>query len=337
MTYTATPTNVLLYGCGSVGAVYLYQLQQAKCTVTAVCRSNYAQVKQVGFSLRSVRYGNVRYSPDKVIRNISDASDQTFDFVLVCTKSFPGSKPSLADQLRPILEDRPETAIVLAQNGIRIEEEVAAAFPYNPVLSGVVYCPAVQTDPGTIEYPEMLNLLELGTYPANAPVGHQIAAERFAELMIKGGGGAEVHDDIQVARWSKLLMNAAWNPVCALTLCTDGEFLLTSDPFAYDLAWGVMKEIVELAEKVGVKGVTKEVAEKKFRISKRRAETGTGREMSMLQDIKQGRVLEVEAIVGNAVRLGRQYGVKMTRLETIYPLLVARCAALLRQQAKSET
>ena len=42
MPFQGRPTKVLLFGAGSIGAVYLYQLQQAGCEVTAVCRSNYA-------------------------------------------------------------------------------------------------------------------------------------------------------------------------------------------------------------------------------------------------------------------------------------------------------
>ncbi|SPN96540.1 probable 2-dehydropantoate 2-reductase [Cephalotrichum gorgonifer] len=330
------PASVLLYGAGSIGGVYLYQLLQAGCTVTAVCRSNYTVVKDQGFELSSVRFGNVTYRPTAVVRDISECSSETFDFVLVCTKSFPGSTPSLPEQLRPVLEGRPQTAIVMAQNGINIEEEVAEAFPHNPIISGVVYLPGVQTGPGTIEYPEMLNLLELGTYPSDAPAPHKDAARRFADLMVKGGGVAEVHEDIQVARWCKLLVNTSWNPIGALTLTSDGDFLLTSDPYAYDLAWGVMMEIVELASAVGVKGVTVEVAKKRFSIAGERAAAGTGRETSMLQDVRRGRTFEVEAILGNVVRIGKEKGVSLPRLETLYALAKARYWALVKEKEERE-
>lgn len=326
--------KVLLYGAGSIGGVYLYQLLQAGCHVTAVCRSNYDTVSKDGFRLASVRYGDVNYHPSALVRDITECKDQQFDFVLVCTKSFPGSTPSLPDQLRPVLEGRPKTAIVMAQNGIMIEEEVRHAFPHNPIISGVIYLPAVQTRPGVIEYPEMLNLLELGTYPSDAEESHKTAARHLADLMIKGGGNAEVHEDIQVARWCKLLMNAAWNPICALTLTTDGDFLRTSGPHALDLVWGIMMEIIEVAKAVGVAGVTVEEAEKKLAIGKRRAEMGTGREMSMLQDVRQGRAFEVEAILGNVSRLGKQKGVPLPRVDSMYALAKARSWALVSESSQ---
>ncbi|KAK1147354.1 hypothetical protein N8T08_001434 [Aspergillus melleus] len=320
------PLSILLYGVGSVGAIYLHQLQRAGCTVTAICRSNHDAVRTSGFTMTSALFGTVTYRPDHVYRSVYDLPrDQAYDYIIVTAKCFPDSTPSLAEQLRPALTNpsRPTTAIVLAQNGIDIETPIAAAYPDNPLISAVIYLPATQTEPGIIQHPESLNKIELGTYPATAPQEHMDAATKLAETMRSGGGEASVFEDIQEARWKKLLLNAACNPTGALSMCTDGGFLVTS-PFAKDLVWGVMMEVVALARKVGVAGVDEEAAEKLFAISKRRAEQGTGRALSMLQDVRMGRPFEVEAIVGNAVRLGRRMGVDMPRLETVYALAKGR-------------
>jgi len=55
--------------------------------------------------------------------------------------------------------------------------------------------------------------------------------------------------------------------------------------------------------------------------------------VSMLQDVKQGRLFEVEAIVGNTVRLGRQHKVKMPLTEMLYALAKARYDTLVREQS----
>lgn len=334
-TSTNMAPSVLLFGVGSVGGVYLYQLQQAGCTVTAVCRSNYDAVQQHGFTLQSKQFGTVTYRPDHVVRTLSDCPpDAVYDYLIVTTKSFPAtsnSRSPLAEQLQPALANRPNTTIVLAQNGIEIEPEIAAAFPANPLLSAVIYLPATQIAPGVIEYPETLNVLELGTYPADAPAAHKASAQVLAERMRAGGSDVSVLEDVQTARWAKLIVNASWNPVCALALCTDGDFLRCADPFARDLVWGIMMEIVALAKAAGVPGVDEEAAAKRMAVATRRAETRTGREPSMLQDVRQGRLFEVEAIVGNAVRLGRKWGVAMPRLETVYALAKGRYEAMVRE------
>ncbi len=329
------PPQVLIFGAGSIGSVYLYQFQRAGCEVTAVCRSNFDAVKRNGYNLKSVRFGNVQFKPDSVVRSLEDCpKDITYDFVFVATKSFPGSSPSLSEQIRPVVQGRPQTAIVLAQNGIGIEDEVAEAYPDNPLLSCVVYLPASQTAQGVIDYPEMLNLLEIGTFPADAPKSHKLAATNLSDLIIAGGGQAEVHDNIQIKRWVKIMWNCSWNPICALALCSDGDFLNSSSPYGTELVLGVMNEIIVLAKAVGIPGVTKEVAKQKMATQQRRAATNTGRENSMVQDVRQGRLFEVEAIVGNTVRLGRQHNVKMPLTEMLYALAKARFDALVRQLSR---
>ena len=78
-------------------------------------------------------------------------------------------------------------------------------------------------------------------------------------------------------------------------------------------------------------GVDEKTAEEKLVIAKRRASSGTDREMSMLQDKGQGRLFEVEAIIGNALRLGQKWGVKMPRLETVFALAKERYEALVTE------
>jgi 2-dehydropantoate 2-reductase len=151
-----------------------------------------------------------------VVKTTAEAARQgPWHFLVICSKSFPGSSPSLSDIFRPVIG--PSTAIVLLQNDIGIEEEIAAEYPDNPILSGLVYIPATQIRPGVIDNGASrrsnLNLLEIGPYPALAPISHKLAAENFALLVRREVGNAEAFDDIQPRRWSKLIVNASWNPI----------------------------------------------------------------------------------------------------------------------------
>ena len=181
-------TRILVFGAGAVGAVYVYTFIQAGAEVTAVCRSNYDVVKRDGFMMYSVRFGDVRFRPS-VVRVAEEAAPSgPWDFVFICSKCFPGSSPTLSNTIKPVVG--PCTAIVLVQNGINIEEEVAASYPNNPIISCVIYLPCTQIRPGVIDYgatqKETQNLLELGTYPALAPGFHKRAAEQIADPIEKG-------------------------------------------------------------------------------------------------------------------------------------------------------
>ncbi|KAF2001358.1 2-dehydropantoate 2-reductase [Amniculicola lignicola CBS 123094] len=307
--------KVLLFGAGSVGAVYLYLLSKVSST-TAVCRSNYGIVKKDGFTINSSIFGkDIRFIPN-VVRDCDEAKSldtKPFDYIVICSKATPGTTPQI---IAPAVTPG-HTIIVLIQNGIGIEDEYTSAFPTNPLVSCVVYLPATQRPAGIIKHGEV-ERLEIGIYPSSAPAA---PAKVFGQLITAAGATVEVHDDVQIKRWSKLLVNAAWNPICALTLCTDVNFMLSSEP-ATDLIFAIMLEVRDIAAAYG-HDIPREEVEYQLGRAKDRIHNGVGVEPSMLQDVRGARRMEVEVIVGNVVRLGKKAHVKCERLEMLYLLAKA--------------
>ncbi|KAF2493502.1 2-dehydropantoate 2-reductase [Lophium mytilinum] len=314
--------SVLLFGTGAVGSVYLYLLSKT-CDTTAVCRSNYAAAKANGFTIHSPQiFGETLHFTPRVARTCADAITlddgspvKPFDYIVICSKVTPNTIPAL---IAPAVTPS-HTVIVLLQNGINIEAEYTTAFPTNPIVSGVVYLPVTQTSPGVIQHGD-IERLELGAYPSSAS---SAPTKRFAELIRAGGGTAEVWEDVQFKRWAKLLVNGSWNPICALTRSSDVRFMASSDgPMATDFVFAVMLEIVAIAKAHGYEKVDEKVATAQLERFKKRIDTskGVGSEPSMLADVREGRRMEVEAIVGNAVRAAKGKGVECVRLETIYVL-----------------
>ncbi|KAK3110431.1 hypothetical protein LTR53_015288 [Teratosphaeriaceae sp. CCFEE 6253] len=325
--------NILLHGSGAIGTIYVYLLQQAGCAVTAVCRSNYDAAKANGFIIDSERYGKQHIRPT-IVRTPADAAqDGLYDFVIVCTKALPEAKT--AELIAPAVT-KGQTCIVLIQNGIGIENEYAEAFPENPLLSCAVYLPTTQVEPGKIQM-AFTELLEMGTFPASAyesiPAVKD-AADTLLALLQKGGSNVHLYPDIQEKRWNKLLLNASWNPICALTLSRDVAFLASS-PAGEKLVGKVMQEVVAISQALGYTAITTAMAEDQMKRATDRT-GGKGIEPSMLVDVLNGRRMEVEVILGNPVRVAKGLGVDVPRMETLYALSKALDEAMaLRQPGKS--
>jgi len=314
MSSTERP-RILLFGAGSVGTIYLYLLSKVACT-TAVCRSNYDVVKRDGFTINSSIFGqDIHFKPD-VARTCEEAAAQSpkpYDYIIVCSKAIPGTVPKL---IAPAVTSG-HTAIVLIQNGVGIEEEYSRAHPKNPIISAVVYLPATQRPAGVITHGEV-EQLQIGAYP---PSASSASAESFTQLVTSAGGTAEFYDDIQPKRWFKLLVNASWNPICALTLSKDTEVLTASDE-ATEVLRAVMLEIRDVAAAYGHE-ISRDQVNVQLGRALARIPKNAGIEPSMLQDIQEGRRIEVEAIVGNPVRMGKEKGVVCVRLEMLYMLAKA--------------
>ncbi|KAK5113941.1 hypothetical protein LTR62_003064 [Meristemomyces frigidus] len=314
--------TVLVHGLGAVGSIYAYLLQKAGCAVTVVCRSNYDAVKSNGITIDSVLYGKgIRVHPT-VVRSGEEAAEHgTFDYVLVTTKVLPGMNTPAA--IAPVVTAG-HTCIVLAQNGIAIEDAYLEAFPKNVIISAVVYLPTTQIEPGRISMGNM-ELLEVGTFPATAynddSMGAKQTVDTLVALLDKGGCNVHFYPDIQQRRWNKLLINATWNPICALTLSRDVAFLASS-PAAEHLIRGVMLEVVAIAQGLGYSSISAEAADKQLKIATERL-GGNGIEPSMLVDVLSRRRTEVEVILGNPIKVAKRVGVVVPRMETLYALTAA--------------
>ena len=326
--------KVLLHGSGAIGTIYVYLLSNAGFDVTAVCRSNYEAAKANGFLIDSDKYGKgIRIHP-KVARTPAEAAENgPYDYIIITTKAIPDAGTSKV--IEPAVT-KGRTTIVLIQNGVGIEDEYAALFPDNPILSCVVYLPTTQVTPGHIQM-GTFEKLEVGTFPASTyqnKSGLQKAADDFMNIMKKAGSEVLWYDDIQEKRWNKLLLNAAWNPICALTLSRDVAFLQSS-PEAYKVVEDVMLEVVPIARALGYTSITAGGAEEQLKRAGGRV-GGKGIEPSMLVDVLTERRMEVETILGNPVKIAKKLGLEVPRLELLYGLAKALDEAVaLRQPSKS--
>lgn len=86
----------------------------------------------------------------------------------------------------------------------------------------------------------------------------------------------------------------------------------------------IMKEVGRVAAAEGYPNViTDEAIEKDLERPRSRLTVG-GKEPSMLTDVRFNRPIEVEAILGNTVRLGEKHGLATPYLELLYTLAKGR-------------
>lgn len=342
---------ILLFGSGAVGSTYAFLLTRGGCDVAIVARSNYEAILNDGIHLESEAWGSHDFRPKHVARDVTSAIEQLrtaqddghdtgggtkhdFDFIVITSKA---TLPTAAQAIAPAV--RPDTVIVLCQNGIEIERDYAVAYPHNTIISCVVYLPVTQTSPGHIRH-SWQELLEMGTFPASQATQSELnggsktylsQVEELAALFRSGGATVNVLADVQEARWRKLLINAAWNPVCALAFLDDASFLRSSSQ-AEHLIRAIMREVAGIAQALGYHSINDNVIETQLeRALARRDNGGKGIEPSMLADVKGGRTIELDAIVGNTVKLAKRVGVDCRALEVVYTLLMGKDASMREQ------
>ncbi|WP_239334213.1 2-dehydropantoate 2-reductase [Frankia sp. CiP3] len=284
--------RLAVVGVGAVGGFFAARAAAAGADVQLCVRRRFDEL--------------VLRGPDGVFRAelpvwTSPEHAEPVDWVLLATKAHQNAA-ALTWLTRLV---GPDTVVVIAQNGVRQAERVAAVVPAERVLPTVVYINAEPVAPGVVEH-RNYGFLHV---PAGA------LADRFAGVLPSAGLVRPV-DDFAVEAWTKLTANTAANSLTALT----GRRLevLRRDDMAR-LAVTIMREAVAVAHADGA-AIADELPEL---IIERLRDQPAGSGTSMLYDRLAGRPLEHEALIGAVVRIGAEHGVPTVVSAHILPLLAA--------------
>ncbi|KAK3688958.1 ketopantoate reductase PanE/ApbA-domain-containing protein [Podospora appendiculata] len=319
---TSAKANVLVVGSGGVGTMAAFALEKGgKASVTAVLRSNFAAVQQSGFDIKSLDHGDIQAWRPSAIRNsvpntATDATAQPYDFIVVTTKNIADIAPSVAEIIAPAVSPG-HTAIALVQNGLNIERPLIAAFPSNPIISGVSFIGATEEKPGTIRHDDH-DVLLVGAFanPNIAPQASAAAAKIFSDMYGSCPGIDVIYEpDVRFTRWRKLLYNASFNSVATI-LRMDTSRMRISEHVIDDLIRPVMLEIRATAAAAGVE-LPMELVDRMITVDTFEAFF----KPSMCQDIEKGNYIEFENIVGEPLREAERLGVHTPALKVIYGLL----------------
>ncbi|KAI5235416.1 2-dehydropantoate 2-reductase [Aureobasidium subglaciale] len=318
----SSPIEVLIFGAGAVGAFYGSRLAQApNVHVSCVCRSNYSAVSSNGFHVTSPQYGDYKWTPTRVFPNPKEAekSSVRWDYIVVSTKALPDVSDD-SKQLEGLVKDK--TAIVLIQNGLGVEEGYAKRFPSAAILSAVTVISAAQEQHGEIKHNRWTRI-NIGPY---LPSGPSTQAEqqnaKFAELLQQGGvkdAEAYTHAKLQLVRWHKLAINASMNPSSVLSNGSTNAAMALDPELSHHLH-ATMLEILTTAPKIIGQDFPPEFASADKLLASTRKNT-SGSRPSMWLDWEAGKKMELEVILGNPIRIAREKGFEMPRLQTLYALL----------------
>jgi len=231
-------------GTGALGGYYGGRLAQAGREVHFLLRGDYAFVRENGLRVDSVK-GDFRLP---AVNAYADAREMPpCDVVLVCIKTTGNA--ALPGLLRPLL--RPGSVVLLLQNGLGVEEDLAAALPGVAVAGGLAFVCAQKKGPGHIAHLDYGNL-DIGVYDAEGS-GRAAASgvlPRVAEDLRAAGVPAELAPDLAFARWRKLVWNVPFNGLTVVMDTTTDR--LVRHGAMCELAREVMLEVVRGANAVGV-------------------------------------------------------------------------------------
>lgn len=328
--------KIAVVGAGAIGGYLGAKLAIAGEDVTFIARNrNLEAINARGFRL-ILEDGSEQHAPSaKAVQHMADAGPQ--DAVLLTLK---------AHQVRDVLPGLrelfgPQTMVVTMINGIpwwyfhKLGGEyegrhldsvdpggvIDAHIERERIIGSVVYPASELVEPGVVKVIEG-NRFTLGELDGE----RSERIEALSQAMMRAGFKAPVSRDIRSELWIKLWGNLSFNPISALTHATL-EQICRFGP-TRSLAAAMMREAQAVAEKLGVR----------FKISLEQriagAEAVGAHKTSMLQDVEHGRALELPALVGAVVELGRITGVPTPTIDAIHAATQLLALTLAQQRGQ---
>ena len=309
-----------IVGAGAIGGYLGARLAHAGHDVIFIARNRNLQAIQAhGFKL-ILEDGTSLHAPSaRAVQDMAQAGPQ--DAVLLTVKAH--QVKDLLPGLRELFG--PQTMVVTMINGVPWWYFHKLGGPYegqtlesvdpggllaqhiepDRVIGSVVYPAAELVEPGLVK------VIEGNRFTLGEPDGSRSPRiEALSKALMESGFKAPVSKDIRSEIWVKLWGNLSFNPISALTHATLEA--ICNFAASRELAANMMREAQAIGEKLGVQ----------FKVSLEQRIAGAqavgAHKTSMLQDVEHGRALELDALVGSVVELGRITGVATPTISAIH-------------------
>ncbi len=296
-----------IIGTGAIGGFYGAHLQRVGHEVHFLLRSDYHHVKEKGLEVESPD-GN--FTLPKVYAYNSPTAMPTCDVVILALKTTQNHL--LPKLLPPLIQEN--TVVLVLQNGLGIEAEVAEVVGSQPIIGGLCFICSHKVAPGKIRHLDYKKIT-LGAYsPDYQPQGitpqMQEIARDFAATVIP----INRQEDLLQSRWDKLVWNIPYNGLSVVLDATTNEMMANSQ--TRSLIEEIMQEVA-LGAKSQQRLISDEFIEKMLTSTEKMQPYTT----SMKLDYDRKRPLELKAIFENPLQTALNMGVDLPRIRMLYQQL----------------
>ena len=279
-------------GLGPVGCVLAAHFIESGVFVVAcdIMPQKMDKIKKSGIQLKHTIQKKVKV--ENVCYSVQELEMYDLDLAVISVKT-PGLKKVLG-QLSEIASEN--LFVMCAQNGIDNEQEAARVFGDDRTLRMVINYAGNMSDLNTVH----VSFFNPPNYVAALmPKGEEIA-KKVSELLNSVNLQTEIPEDIQDLVWEKAILNAALSAVCAITRKTMKEVM--DFPQTYELVESIIKESVRVAEIEGI-----ELGKKFRQFCIRYLKNAGHHRPSMLVDLENGRLTEIDQLNGKIMEYGRKH------------------------------
>ena len=297
-----------IIGTGGLGGFYGGRLVRAGCDVHFLLHGDYECVRDHGLRIDSVEGDFVL---PRVCAYGRAADMPRCDVVAVALKTT--ANDLLGELLPPVIAD--DGVVLVLQNGLGIEEQVAGIVGPDRVMGGLCFLCASKVGPGHIRHLDY-GYITLAEYDSrHRPKGITERMRAIGRDFQAAGIRINYAEDLVLARWKKLVWNIPFNGLSVVLDATTDRIM--ANEHSRTLAEGLMREVAAAAGAAAGRDVPEAFIRSQLDDTAQMAPYSP----SMLLDCRAGRPMEIEAIFGAPLRAAVAAGCPSPQIETMYRLL----------------
>jgi 2-dehydropantoate 2-reductase len=292
--------RVCVVGCGAIGSLFAAHLADvAEVWAYDLQRDHVDAINDGGLRISGVSdlVANLRATADP-------AEIPPCEYGIVATKSMHTEAAIAATA--PVFEGG---AVCSVQNGVGNEELIAPHVAR--VIRGTTFPAGHLVEPGHVEQ-DTGGKTWIGPFEPKPAAMEEV--ERLAGALSEGGMETIAMPDSRGAQWTKLIFNAASNPVGALTGLPHGWACERAD--IRELVRGLVAEGRAVADALGV-----ELDSDPDELIDHATRVAHDHKASMLQDVEARRPTEVDFLNGGISRFGREQGIETPLNDALWALV----------------
>lgn len=307
--------NILIAGLGALGTVFATMLKQGGHRVLALTKDRYLDALKHG----TVRVTGIWGSHEAVLDGIQSSIDpfrnEPIDLIILTVKSF--DTENTIRQVKPLVAK--DTLLLIAQNGYGNYETVAKVIGREHTILARVIFGSKLVLPGQADVTVIADDVRIGQ-PDRAVPEERI--REIAAAITKADIPTSAAKNISEILWDKILYNSALNPLGAILECTYGQ--LAEHKGTRNVMDRIIQEIFQVAKAHAISLNWKAAEEYMYHFYTNLVPPTAKHYPSMYYDMKAGKRLEIDALNGAIVRLGKEKGVPVQTNETIASLVKAK-------------
>lgn len=307
--------KILIYGGGAVGLGIASCLIKTGNKVDIIARKNTCTQLQKKGLIRTGIFGDIIASSPSFscFKSIHEIGGNKYDFILIATKSY--SSVDVAEDLFMYYTKPENTIIVLMQNGWGNNEIFLKKYDKSIIYNARIITGFYRHEKNHVEITAHSEAIHIGSlYGKNNE-----KTEKLANAINAGDIPCKTTENIDKDIWAKMLFNCTLNPLGAIFNVSYGE--LGESENMRTIINMIAHEIFEILKKTTYQTWwhTSDSYLSEFytkilpKVQKHKS--------SMLQDIRDKKPTEIDALNGSIIKLGQKYQLKTNVNEIVFNMV----------------